>query len=99
MARFVAFIACLALFLVSAECSKENLDNNVKVAIVESLSEYLREHPEVKLLQPLIKDVQTKGVSPKILITYRLGNRIAGKKLYNEKNDPTEESPNLQIVH
>lgn len=86
MARFVAFFACLALFSVSVECSKEDLNSNVKVAIVESLSEYLRENPEVKLLQPLVKEVQTKGVSPKNSITYRLGNRISGKGLYAESD-------------
>lgn len=81
MVRSVVFVAGLALLFASVQCSEENL-KNVKVAVVESLADYLKENPDVKLLQPLEKEVRTKSSSiwPYILITYRLGNRINGTK-------------------
>lgn len=76
MARSIIFI----LYLIFAVTLAENLNTNVNVAIVENLDEYLSNHPEkVKLLQRLEKVVAPKSESPFLLITYRLGNRIAGK--------------------
>lgn len=73
MARAIVFVLCLIV----ASCLAENLNTNV--AIVDDLDEYLMQHPEVKLLQKLDKVIGPKSESPFILITYRLGNRIAGK--------------------
>lgn len=87
MVRSVVFIACFVLIFTSSLCSEQN----VEVTVVGSLSEYLRENPNVKLLQPLVKDVsKTKDVSQLILITYRLGNRINGiyKTITNNKLMP-----------
>lgn len=75
MIRAIVFVLCLIV----ATSLAENQNTNVNVAVVGNLDEYLIKHPEVKLLQRLDKIVTRKIDSPFILITYRLGNRIAGK--------------------
>lgn len=77
MARAIVFVLCLVVALSLAE----NQNTNVNVAVVDDLDEYLMQHPEVKLLQKLDKVVAPKSESPFLLITYRLGNRIAGEWL------------------
>lgn len=75
MARAIIFVLCLVV----ASSLAGNQNTDVNVAIVDDLDEYLLQHPEVKLLQKLDKIVAPKSESPLLLITYRLGNRIAGK--------------------
>lgn len=75
MVQAFVFVLCL----VEVSIAAENQKTNVNVAVVESIAEYLSENPDAKLLQPLKKEVAPKSVSPYILITYRLGNRISGK--------------------
>lgn len=74
MLRAIVFAFCLVVGLSLAD---SNL--NANVVVVEDLDEYLSNHPEVKLLQQLEKVVVPKSESPFLLITYRLGNRVAGK--------------------
>lgn len=76
-----AFAICLVLAfaLNSVVCSTEAIDPNVKVAVVHNLTTFLRENPDVKLLQPLIKEQLSDVASPKLQINYRLGDRISGK--------------------
>lgn len=78
MFRLGTFAICLALAFTF--CSAKAFDSNVKVAVVHNLTTFLSENPEVKLLQPLIKEQLSTVDSPKLQINYRLGDRIAGKK-------------------
>lgn len=82
MVRLVALGVCLVFALHSGVCSAEAFDSNVKVAIVHNLTTFLRVNPDVKLLQPLIKEQRNDASSPRIQIKYQLGNRISGKNKF-----------------
>lgn len=88
MVQSSAFIICLALTLVSVECSTNETNSNLKVTVVESLSEYLKENPDVKVLYTLEKKVQTQYASSYGLnqIAYTIGKRERGKNRLKEKD-------------
>ncbi|XP_055298544.1 uncharacterized protein LOC129566529 [Sitodiplosis mosellana] len=79
MVRLGLFAICLVLAF--GYCSAKAIDSNVKVAVVHNLTTFLSENPDVKLLQPLIKEQLGDVALPKLQINYRLGNRISGDRL------------------
>lgn len=87
MARLVVVSACLALVLATScvECSNGALSSSLEIAVVQNLTEYLKANPNVKLLQRLIKEPLAAAPSPRLQITYKIGNRINGKKLKNSR--------------
>lgn len=93
MARAIVFVLCMIV----ASSLAENQNTNVNLAVVENLDEYLSQHPEVKLLQKLEKVIAPKSESPLLLITYRLGNRIAGKLQKSNRFELSIHTISIQI--
>lgn len=83
MARLVVVSVCLAFVLATScvRCSNDALSSSLEVAVVQNLTEYLKANPNVKLLQRLNKEPLTAAPSPRLQITYKIGNRINGNKL------------------
>lgn len=67
------FISLFALH--SIECS--SIDSGFKVAVVQNLTSFLTENPEVKVLYQLEKQVSNDGLDREV-ITYADGSRTSG---------------------
>lgn len=85
MARLVIVLICLTLAIAfgGVESSAKALSSNIDVTVVDDLAEYLDANPDVKLLEPLTKQISVaapkEGPSPRFGITYKSGKRINGK--------------------
>lgn len=87
--QVVAFGLLLALAF-SVECSTDE-QSNIKVNVVPSMAEFLKENPETEFtpLELVEETTQTDAsVSPYITRTYRIGYRVAGKiiNIWTQKN-------------
>lgn len=81
MVHLRAIMACIALVSVSVECLKDETHSNITVTVVESLDEYLRENPNVKVLQKLEKKVEYASSYTQVGVThfsYTVGQRAKG---------------------
>lgn len=81
--QVVVFGLLLALAFNAAKCSNDE-QSNIKVNVVPSLSEYLKENPEAELTPlELVEEATMNDVSPLpspyMTRTYRIGYRVAGK--------------------
>ncbi|XP_031628578.1 uncharacterized protein LOC116344250 [Contarinia nasturtii] len=83
MDRLVAFTVCLILVIAlnSAEFSAKSLDSNINVIVQNVTFSFLNGDKEVKVLYPLIQEQLSDGVSPKVAILHKLGDRINGDRL------------------
>lgn len=70
----VSIVLSLVLAINSVKIPENNL--NANVVVVDNLDEYLKENPNVKLLEQLTRE---DGPSPATAFTYRLGNRVSGE--------------------
>lgn len=75
--RVASVLLAIVLFaFASVECLPRN--SSAKVVVVQNLTTYLMENPEVKILHPLEKNIR-ESPSGKQLITYADGSRTSGK--------------------
>lgn len=75
MQKFIVSAIFCSLFLVIQAASVQQKD--ASTIVVSDLSEYLREHPEFKVVAKLERSILSKSS-----IKYTLGKRIQGKSLY-----------------
>lgn len=89
MARFETVVICLAIALTfnCVKCSDDEpqIESDVKFSVVQNFTEFLQNNPEVELLEPLKTGRLSDGPSTKLLLNYKLGNRISGKHTRNNR--------------
>lgn len=82
MARFEVIAICLAIALtfnfVTCSGDEAQIESDVKLSVVQNFTEFLVNNPEVKLLEPLKTERFSSSPSTKLLLNYKLGNRISG---------------------
>lgn len=71
-------VFCVVALVLASACKCSPIDSDVKFAIVHNLTTFLNENPDVKLLHPLVREELSDDPSSKLVINYRLGNRIGG---------------------
>lgn len=81
--EMVAICLGLALTYNFVECSgaATEAESNVAVSVVQNLTEFLEQNPNVRLLQEFEEEPSLAGkASVRMLINYKVGNRISGMK-------------------
>lgn len=81
MTYFIKFYSLVAVAFAfnSAKCSNDALESNVKAIVIQNLTKFLNENPEIKLLHPLVREQLTDNPSPVSQLTYYAGKRVNGK--------------------